>query len=444
MVHKEEKGKVSRYSFSRINEILSMPDLIEVQKDSYRQFVDHGFGEVLEDIFPIKDFTEKLVLDFAGYKIDREHPKYDIAECKERDVNYSAPLRIHVKLINTETGKILPSNPAGIYMGDFPLMTDQGTFIINGAERVIVSQLVRSPGAYYSESIDKFGRHLFSSQVIPNRGAWLEYETDASELLYVKIDRQRKLFITTFLRALGYGSDAEILDLMGEEERLVETIRKDTGTQSVSDGLLEIYKRLRPGEPATEESARNLLDSLFFDKRYDLARVGRYKYNKKLALSARIAGKHAAENVFDPNSGELLAEEGSLIDEETARAIENAGVLGVYVYINEHFDKKIKVLGNQFVDPNPYLRFVDDYDENDKLLRSLGVNEHVYYPTLMEILKERVNLENDEDFKNYIKENALELSPRHILPADMIASISYLIGLPYGIGKTDDIVSACS
>ena len=436
MVHQVEMGKTERKSFSRINEILSMPDLIEVQKDSYRQFVEHGFGEVLEDISPIKDFTEKLVLEFTDYKIDKEHPKYDIAECKERDVNYSAPLRVGVRLINTETGEVKQQE---VYMGDFPLMTEQGTFIINGAERVIVSQLVRSPGAYYTDSIDKLGRHLFSSQVIPNRGAWLEYETDSSELLYVKIDRQRKLYITTFLRALGYGSDAEILELMGEEERLVETLKKDTATHDTAEGLIEIYKRLRPGEPPTEESARSLLNTLFFDKRYDLARVGRYKYNKKLALSARIEGRFAAENVVDANTGEILVEEGHEIDAETALAIENSGVLGVYVYVDDKLEKKIKVLGNQFVDPNLYLRFVEDYAENDKLLRSVGVNEKVYYPTLQGIMKERVNLESDEDFLAYIKENAFELSPRHILPADMIASISYLIGLPYGLGRTDDI-----
>ena len=441
MVHKVAMGKTERISFSRINEILSMPDLIEVQKDSYRQFVDHGFGEVLEDISPIKDFTEKLMLEFTYYKIDKEHPKYDIAECKERDVNYSAPLRVGVRLVNTETREMKEQE---VYMGDFPLMTDQGTFIINGAERVIVSQLVRSPGAYYTESIDKLGRHLFSSQVIPNRGAWLEYETDSSELLYVKIDRQRKLFITTFLRALGYGTDSEILELMGEEERLVETIRKDTvpkeySSHCTTEGLIEIYKRLRPGEPPTEESARSLLNSLFFDKRYDLARVGRYKYNTKLSLAARIADKFAAEDVIDPNSGEILVESMNRIDEETALAIENAGVLGVYVYNNDKFEKKIRVLGNQFVDPNLYLRFKDDYKENNELLCSLGVNEHVYYPVLMEVLAKRAEKADDEEFMKYVKEMALELSPRHILPADMIASMSYLIGLPYGIGKTDDI-----
>ena len=435
MVHKVEMGKKHRMSFSRINEILGMPDLIEVQKDSYRQFVEKGFGEVLDDISPIKDYTEKLVLEFVGYNIDKEHPKYSIAECKERDVNYSAPLRVSVRLINTETGEVKQQE---VYMGDFPLMTDQGTFIINGAERVIVSQLVRSPGAYYTDTIDKLGRHLYSSQVIPNRGAWLEYETDSNEILYVKVDRQRKLHITAFLRALGYSSNAQILELLGEEDRLLKTLEKDP-TENTADGLIEIYKRQRPGEPPTEESARTLLNALFFDKRYDLARVGRYKFNKKLSLAARIEGKYAAETVIDPNTGEVLAEEGKLIDAETALAIENAGILGVYIYTTEHMEKKIRVLGNQFVDPNLYIRFSDDYEENDAVLKSIGVNEHVYYPVLMDMLKQRAEMESDEEFKDLIKRNAFELSPRHIIPADMIASVSYLMGMPYGVGKTDDI-----
>ena len=434
MVHKVQMGKKHRMSFSRISEILGMPDLIEVQKDSYRQFVEHGFGEVLDDISPIKDFTEKLVLEFVDYKIDKEHPKYDIAECKERDVNYSAPLRVSVRLINTETGEVKQQE---VYMGDFPLMTEQGTFIINGAERVIVSQLVRSPGAYYTDSIDKLGRHLYSAQVIPNRGAWLEFETDSNEILYVKVDRQRKLHITAFMRAIGWSSNAEILELLGEEERLLKTLEKDP-TETEADGLIEIYKRQRPGEPPTEESARSLFNTLFFDKRYDLARVGRYKFNKKLSLAVRIEGKIAAENVIDPNTGEILIEEDGVIDKDTALAIEDAGVLGVYVYPNEHKDRRIRVLGNQFVDPNKYLRFLDDEDENDKLLKSLGVNERVYYPTLMEMLKERVNM-TDEEFRAFIKTNALELSPRHIIKADMVAAVSYLIGMPYGIGTTDDI-----
>ncbi len=435
MVHKVQMGKKHRMSFSRINEILGMPDLIEVQKDSYRQFVEKGFGEVLNDISPIKDFGEKLVLEFVDYKIDKEHPKYSIAECKERDVNYSARLIITVRLINKETGEVKQQD---VYMGDFPLMTEQGTFIINGAERVIVSQLVRSPGAYYTDSIDKLGRHLFSSQVIPNRGAWLEYETDSNEILYVKVDRQRKLPITAFMRALGYSSNAEILEILGEEERLLKTLEKDT-TTNTAEGLIEIYKRQRPGEPPTEESARTLLNGLFFDKRYDLARVGRYKFNYKLSLAARLEGRFAAENVVDPNTGEIIAAEEEKIDREKAMQIENAGVWGVYVYPTEHMDRKIRILGNNFVDPNVYFRFVDDYEENKKLLDSIGINERVYYPTVVEMLKERANMTDDAEFMQFLKQNAYELSPRHIIPADMIASISYLMGLPYGVGKTDDI-----
>ncbi len=435
MVHEVKMGKLRRLSFSRVNEILSMPDLIEVQKKSYRSFVDQGFGEVLEDISPIKDFTEKLVLEFVGYKIDEEHPKYSIAECKERDVNYSAPLRVMVRLINTETGEIKQQE---VYMGDFPLMTEQGTFIINGAERVIVSQLVRSPGAYYTDAIDKLGRHLFSAQVIPNRGAWLEFETDSNEILYAKIDRQRKVHVTALLRALGYSSDAQILALLGEEERLLNTLEKDP-TENTEQGLIEIYKRQRPGEPPTEESARSLLTSLFFDKRYDLARVGRYKFNKKLSLAARIVGRYAAETFVDPTTGEVLAEERRLIDEAAATAIENTGVDGIYVFPTDRMERKIRILGNRFVDPMKYFIFSDDPEENRQILLSLGINEHVHYPVVVNMLNERVNLADDEDFKAYLKLNVQELIPRHIIPDDMVASVSYLMGLPYGIGKTDDI-----
>ena len=261
MVHEVYMGKKKRMSFSRINEVLDMPDLIEVQKNSYQRFVEEDLKEVLDDISPITDYSEKLVLEFVDYSIDFDHPKYSVEECKERDVNYCAPLRVTVRLINKETGEV---KEQPVFMGDFPLMTEQGTFIINGAERVIVSQLVRSPGVYYSESIDKVGKHLFASQVIPNRGAWLEYETDSNEIMYVKIDRQRKVFITALLRALGYSSDGEILELLGEDERLKITLEKDT-TKNTEEGLIEIYKRQRPGEPPTEESARSLLNALFFD-----------------------------------------------------------------------------------------------------------------------------------------------------------------------------------
>ena len=377
MVHEVQMGKKTRMSFSRINEVLDMPDLIEVQKNSYRRFVEEDLKEVLADVSPITDYSEKLILEFVDYKIDFEHPKYPVEECKERDVNYSAPLRVTVRLINKETGEV---KEQPVFMGDFPLMTEQGTFIINGAERVIVSQLVRSPGVYFSEAIDKVGKHLFSAQVIPNRGAWLEYETDSNEILYVKIDRQRKVFITALLRALGYGTNAEIVDLLGEEERLLTTLEKDT-THSVEDGLIEIYKRQRPGEPPTEESARSLLNALFFDKRYDLARVGRYKFNKKLSLAARISGFIAAEDVIDPATGEVLLSAGSHISREQARLVENAGVHAVYLQIE---DKKIKVLGNRFVDASTYLPF----DPEDA-----GLNEKVYHPALVALLEEGKDLD---------------------------------------------------
>ena len=422
MVHEVQMGTRKRMSFSRINEVLDMPDLIEVQKNSYKRFVEEDLREVLDDISPITDYTEKLVLEFVDYSIDFDHPKYSVEECKERDVNYCAPLKVLVRLINKETGEV---KEQPVFMGDFPLMTEQGTFIINGAERVIVSQLVRSPGVYYTRSIDKLGKNLYSAQVIPNRGAWLEYETDSSEVLHVKIDRQRKVYITALLRALGYGTNAEIIELMGEEERLMNTLDKDT-TKSVEDGLIEIYKRQRPGEPPTEESARSLLNALFFDRRYDLARVGRYKFNKKLSLAARIAGHISSDDVADPETGEIIVEAGQRISQEAAERIENTGVRGIYVTAE---DKRIKVLGNLFVDAKHFLSF--DPEE-------AGLNERVHYPTLMQLLKEGEGMD-EEELKALLKEHVYDLIPRHILPDDMIASISYLIGMNYGIGRTDDI-----
>ncbi len=422
MVHEVQMGTRKRMSFSRINEVLDMPDLIEVQKNSYKRFVEEDLREVLDDISPITDYTEKLVLEFVDYSIDFDHPKYSVEECKERDVNYCAPLKVLVRLINKETGEV---KEQPVFMGDFPLMTEQGTFIINGAERVIVSQLVRSPGVYYTRSIDKLGKNLYSAQVIPNRGAWLEYETDSSEVLHVKIDRQRKVYITALLRALGYGTNAEIIELMGEEERLMNTLDKDT-TKSVEDGLIEIYKRQRPGEPPTEESARSLLNALFFDRRYDLARVGRYKFNKKLSLAARIAGQISADDVIDPATGEIIVEAGKRISAETAEHIENTGVRGIFVTAE---DKRIKVLGNLFVDAKHFLSFNPE---------EAGLNERVHYPTLMQLLKEGEGMD-EEELKALLKEHVYDLIPRHILPDDMIASISYLIGMNYGIGRTDDI-----
>ena len=422
MVHEVQMGTRKRMSFSRINEVLDMPDLIEVQKNSYKRFVEEDLREVLDDISPITEYTEKLVLEFVDYSIDFDHPKYSVEECKERDVNYCAPLKVLVRLINKETREV---KEQPVFMGDFPLMTEQGTFIINGAERVIVSQLVRSPGVYYTRSIDKLGKNLYSAQVIPNRGAWLEYETDSSEVLHVKIDRQRKVYITALLRALGYGTNAEIIELMGEEERLMNTLDKDT-TKSVEDGLIEIYKRQRPGEPPTEESARSLLNALFFDRRYDLARVGRYKFNKKLSLAARIAGQISADDVIDPATGEIIVEAGKRISAEAAERIENTGVRGIFVTAE---DKRIKVLGNLFVDAKHFLSFNPE---------EAGLNERVHYPTLMQLLKEGEGMD-EEELKALLKEHVYDLIPRHILPDDMIASISYLIGMNYGIGRTDDI-----
>ena len=423
MMHDVKMGKRTRKSFSRISEVLEMPDLIEVQKNSYYRFLKEDLREVFHDISPIVDFSGKLILEFVDYRIDLDKPKYSIEESKNRDVNYAAPLRVTVRLINRETGEIKKQE---VFMGDFPLMTPQGTFIINGAERVIVSQLVRSPGAYYSSATDKMGKQLFSSQVIPNRGAWLEYETDSNGLLYVKIDRQRKIFITSLLRAIGYGTNEDILNLLGSEERLELTLAKDSN-RSVLDGLVEIYRRQRPGEPPTEESARNLMNGLFFDNhRYDLARVGRYKYNKKLALKARISGQIADEPVICERTGEILAEEGQLIDRETAEAIQNAGVNAVWVRTESG---RIKVVGNNFASAADFLPFAPI---------EAGLNEDVHIPTLLELLKEAEEKEPDQ-LKEFLREHYFDLIPHHIVPDDMVASISYLINLPYGIGKTDDI-----
>ena len=399
-----------------------MPDLIEVQKNSYYRFLKEDLREVLDDISPITDYSGKLVLEFVDYKIDLDHPKYSMEESKERDVNYAAPLRVSVRLINKETGEVKQQE---VFMGDFPLMTPQGTFIINGAERVIVSQLVRSPGVYFSESFDKVGKQLFAAQVIPNRGAWLEYETDSNGVLYVKIDRQRKVHITALLRAIGYGTNAEILDLLGEDERLSATLSKDP-TRSVGEGLIEIYKRQRPGEPPTEESARTLLNGLFFDKRYDLARVGRYKFNKKLALKARLQGRVADENVISPVTGELLCEEGQKIDLEMAETIQNAGVNAVWVRTG---DSRTKVVGNNFASAAGFLPF--DPAE-------AGLNEDVHIPTLLALLPEMEGMDEAAQ-KAFLHKHYYDLIPRHIVPDDMVASISYLIGMPYSIGHTDDI-----
>ena len=422
MMHDVVMGKRTRKSFSHISEVLEMPDLIEVQKNSYYRFLKEDLKEVFDDISPITDFSGKLVLEFVDYRIDLDKPKYSIEESKNRDVNYSAPLRVTVRLINRETGEVKQQE---VFMGDFPLMTPQGTFIINGAERVIVSQLVRSPGAYYTYMTDKMGKKLFSSQVIPNRGAWLEYETDSNGILYVKIDRQRKVYITALLRAIGYGTNAEILDLLGNDERLEATLAKDPN-RSVVDGLVEIYRRQRPGEPPTEESARNLMNSLFFDNRYDLARVGRYKFNKKLALKARIVGQVADETVVSELTGEIFVEEGNVIDKATAEAIQQAGINAVWVRTESG---RVKVVGNNFASAAGFLSF-------DPM--EAGLNENVHIPTLRALLEEAADMDAEEQ-KAFLKSHYNDLIPRHIVPDDMVASVSYLVGLPYGLGKTDDI-----
>ncbi len=414
-------GKLrTRQSFAHVEEILDMPDLIEVQKNSYQRFLDVDLREVLDDVSPIVDYTENLSLEFVDYTL--EAPKNSVERCKERDMTYAAPLKVFVRLKNRETGEIKESD---VFMGDFPLMTDYGTFIINGAERVIVSQLVRSPGVYYEEQIDKAGKHLFSTTVIPNRGAWLEYETDSNDVLWVRIDRARKLPITLILRALGYGTDAEIIDLLGEDERLMATIQRGDNAKSRDEGLIEIYKRQKPGEPPTRESAQNLFNSLFFDaKRYDLMRVGRYKFNKKLSLAIRAQEQIAAEDVVNPQTGEVMVHEGEVISKEVARAIQNAGINSVLIKVDNHIHK---IVGNHFVDASLYLPF------NPK---EAGVMENVLYPVLREILD--MGLEGDE-LKEMVRSRVHDLVPKHIITEDIVASVSYLLGLPYGIGFTDDI-----
>ena len=416
-------GRKERMTFSKINEVAEMPNLIQIQTDSYDWFVREGFREVFEDVSPIKDYADNLVLEFIDYSLT-DPPKYGQEECKERDVTYAAPLKVRVRLVNKETGEVKEQE---VFMGDFPLMTEKGTFIYNGAERVVVTQLVRSPGPYYDKEIDKSGKNLFFTTVIPNRGAWLEYETDSNEIISVRVDRTRKQPVTTLLRAMGMGSNQEILDTFGEEPRLLKTLEKDT-TTNYEEGLKEIYKKLRPGEPPTLESAQSLFNSMFFDpKRYDLAKVGRYKYNKKLGLFNRLVGNAVAEDVIDPNTGELLAEKDQTVDKELARQIENAGVEFVMVKSPADDGKVTKVIGNQFVDIDSYI----DFDISD-----IKMPKQVYYPVLMDILREN---EDQESVKEAIRYRKNELSPKHILVADVIASVSYLLNLNYGIGNIDDI-----
>ena len=434
-------GRKERQTFSKINEVAEMPNLIQIQTKSYKWFLEEGLAEVFEDISPIQDYAGNLVLEFIDYNLS-DPPKYDQETCKERDATYAAPLKVKVRLITNETGEVKEQE---VFMGDFPIMTERGTFIYNGAERVVVTQLVRSPGPYYDREVDKSGRSLYMTTVIPNRGAWLEYETDAGETLSVRVDRTRKQPITTFLRAmhifiaaeqerfgnhpegLSLNSDADILRVFGQDPRLIKSLEKDP-VDNFEDGLRDVYRRLRPGEPPTVESARSLLGSLFFDpKRYDIAKVGRYKYNKKLCLSARLEGAVAAEDVADPNTGEILVSKGETISLEKGREIENAGVWSVVVYAMDNMEETTKVIGNNFVDLDQYVTF----DTSD-----LRVPKKVYYPVLMNILEE---FQEEEDIKKALVARKNDLSPKHITLDDIIASVSYLLNLNYGIGTTDDI-----
>jgi DNA-directed RNA polymerase subunit beta len=419
-------GKLrERVSFSRIAEVLEMPNLIEVQKNSYQRFLNEDMREVLADVSPITDYSENLVLEFVDYSLD-DKPKNSVEKCKERDLTYAAPLKVFVRLKNKETGEIKESD---VFMGDFPLMTENGTFIINGAERVIISQLVRSPGTYFTATRDKAGKLLYSATLIPNRGAWLEYETDSNDVMWVRVDRARKLPITIILRALGYGTDADITRLFGEDDRLTATIARDDDSKTEEDGLLEIYRRLRPGEPPTVDSARSLLNSLFFDpKRYDLMRVGRHKFNKKLSLAARLSGQIAAVTVVHPETGEVLVKEGARIHPDMAQAIEDCGIESAEVMIEGH---RLKIVGNGFVDASKWLPFPP---------ASAGILEKVHLPTFRELLRhvEQDGLDDDQ-LKQLVRENISQLVPKHIMVDDIAASISYLIGLNYGVGHTDDI-----
>ncbi len=417
-----KNGKSSRMSYSRQKEVLEMPNLIEVQKDSYRWFLEEGLKEVFADISPIADYSGHLSLEFVDFTLCEDDVKYTIEECKERDATYAAPLKVKVRLYNRETDEI---NEHEIFMGDLPLMTATGTFVINGAERVIVSQLVRSPGIYYGIGHDKIGKRLFSSTVIPNRGAWLEYETDSNDIFYVRVDRTRKVPITVLIRALGYGTNAEIVELFGEEPKILATLAKDVST-NYQEGLLELYKKIRPGEPLAVESAESLIMSMFFDaRRYDLAKVGRYKFNKKLLLKNRVSGQKLAEDAVDASTGEIIAEADTVITREIADRIQNAAI--PYIWVQGEEDRNIKVLSNMMVDLGAYV------DEDPK---SLGVTELVYYPVLEKILAEN---ESAEDRAEAIRRNITDLIPKHITKEDILASINYNMHLEYGMGNGDDI-----
>ncbi|MBQ1807250.1 MAG: DNA-directed RNA polymerase subunit beta, partial [Ruminococcus sp.] len=416
-------GNTERMSFGKIEEVIDMPNLIEVQKESYRWFLEEGLKEVFKDVSGITDYQDNLVLDFIDYTLDVDHPNYSVIECKVRDATYSAALRVTARLLNKATGEIKESN---VFMGDFPLMTPSGTFVINGAERVIVSQLVRSPGVYYKMDHDKTGKELYSTTVIPNRGAWLEYETDVNDVFYVRIDKNRKLPVTSFIRALGMGTDAEILDFFGDDPRMKATIEKDQA-HNIEEGLIEVYKKLRPSEPPTVDSAQTHIHNLFFDpNRYDMSRVGRYKYNKKLGIANRLEGKRLTEAVANPRTGEVMALAGDKISKEKALEIENAGVKVVYVKGND--DNPVKVISNNMVDISKYV----DFDAEAEC----GIRENVSFDVLCEVLDAA---QSEEELKELLRERADELVPNYITVDDIFATINYLNCVARGVGNTDDI-----
>ena len=417
-----KSGKSVRMSFSKQKEVLEMPNLIEIQKDSYRWFLDDGLKEVFRDIFPIEDFAGHLSLDFVDFTLCKNEVKYSIEECKDRDATYAAPLKVKVRLINKDKDEI---NEHEIFMGDLPLMTDTGSFVINGAERVIVSQLVRSPGIYYTATHDKVGKELYSSQVIPNRGAWLEYETDSNDIFYVRVDRTRKVPVTVLIRALGVGKNEEIIELFGEEPKIMASLTKDS-TEDYGSGILELFKKIRPGEPLSIDSANSLLNGMFFDaRRYDLAKVGRYKFNKKLHFANRIAGHTLAEDVIDSDTGEVLANAGDLINKELAKKLQDSAI--AYVWI-QGLDRKIKVLSNLMVDIKAHTNI-----ENPE---ELGITELVFYPVLKELIEEA---NDEEELFNLIRRNINELIPKHITKEDIFATINYNMGIEENIGTKDDI-----
>ena len=424
LVKEKYYGKTLRRSYAKYEEILEMPNLLKIQKDSYNWFLEEGLHEVFRDTDAITDYTGNLELTFLDYSMN-DKPKYSVDECKERDATYARPIKVRVRLRNKETGEIKEQE---IFMGDFPIMTNGGTFVINGAERVIVSQIVRSPGMYYGDEVDKTDQHFYTAQIIPYRGAWLEYETDTQNVFYVRIDKNRKLPITCLIRALGVETDAAILEKFGDDPRITATIEKDT-CHSPEESLLEIYRRLRPGEPPTVDNARSYMDSLFFDdRRYDVSKVGRYKFNKKIDIWSRLAGSELAQPIADPLTGEILAEAGQILTREQAHAISDRGVNEAVLRVN---GRELKVFSNNMADMSKFV----DFDP-----RQFGIREKIDFTTLRAML-EQAKEENwsTEDWGIAIEENSDALMPKHITPSDILASINYLICVANGVGTVDDI-----